>query len=392
MRLWQDVFQKAGEMMERQRKKDIMIDSLFILFIGIVVYALFKWAIFYIFPFIVGMFAAMLVQKPGETLSKRLRIPKGLCTAVLVIVLYAVIVVVLAMLVNGIYRWVMGLIKAMPEVSTMVTAASDTVGSKLAQLADRMPDGAYESMRGALDSAIKNAGSRATEILTKVAQSIVTGLPSILLSVIITVIASVYVAKDYGMVVRFIGNQLSARTRDIVISAKQILIKNIFKMVGGYLILMMITFAELSVVLLILGQKNPFITAAAIAVIDILPVLGTGTVVIPWAIIRFIMGDFVGGIILLAGYAVITVVRNILEPRIIGAQVGIQPLVMLLLMFVGLKLFGLLGMIGLVLLVVIAIKLQENGKIHLWKRPQDLRKTSPAGAESPEPAAPDTAD
>ena len=119
---------------------------------------------------------------------------------------------------------------------------------------------------------------------------------------------------------------------------------------------------ELFVGLLLLRVPYAFLLALLIAVVDILPVLGTGTIVIPWGIITLILGNFPLGIGLLILYAIITVVRQSLEPRVVGHQIGLHPLITLISMFVGVSLFGFLGLFGLPIAVTVFVQIKRAEK------------------------------
>ena len=123
-------------------------------------------------------------------------------------------------------------------------------------------------------------------------------------------------------------------------------VKNVlFIYLRSYSLLFLITFGELCLGLLIMGIPYPVLIGLGIAVFDILPVLGTGGILLPWAAILLIMKNhgLAFGILLL--YLVILVVRNMLEPRIVGKQIGLHPLATLAALFLGLKLLGLAGLI-----------------------------------------------
>jgi len=105
--------------------------------------------------------------------------------------------------------------------------------------------------------------------------------------------------------------------------------------------------------------------AAFIAIIDFFPVLGTGGVIIPWVIIELIQGNFPIALGLIALYITITIVRNLLEPKLIGSQIGLHPLVMLISMYVGVKIFGFVGLVALPITIVVIKYLYDNNKIHL---------------------------
>lgn len=141
----------------------------------------------------------------------------------------------------------------------------------------------------------------------------------------------------------------------------------IANMLKGYISIMFITFVELSVGLTVLQAPNSILLAALIAVVDILPVLGTGTVLIPWSLISLITGDTFLGIGLIILYVVILIVRNIIEPKFIGKRIGLKPLVTLVSMYLGMKLAGVAGMFIFPLVVAFLKNLHDAGIINTWK-------------------------
>lgn len=127
------------------------------------------------------------------------------------------------------------------------------------------------------------------------------------------------------------------------------------------------TFAELTAGLFLLGIKNAFAIAFIIAVLDILPVLGTGTVLIPWAVLAFASGRISTGVGVFGLYLVITVVRNLIEPKLVGKQMGLSPVIMLPCMLIGLKFFGIIGLFVVPLLVSFLKQLNDRGIIKMFR-------------------------
>ena len=128
-----------------------------------------------------------------------------------------------------------------------------------------------------------------------------------------------------------------------------------------------ITFIELSIGLSIVRVENAITIALLIACVDILPVLGTGGIVIPWIFIELFKGNIPLAIGLTIIYVTITVVRNIIEPKIVGQQVGLHPIIMLVCIFIGARLFGFLGIFALPIMVIILKNLNDTGKIKILK-------------------------
>lgn len=130
---------------------------------------------------------------------------------------------------------------------------------------------------------------------------------------------------------------------------------------------MLLTFLELTIGLYVLGIENALVIAFLIAIFDVLPVLGTGGIMIPWILICFLNNQIKTCVGLLILYLVITVIRNIIEPKIVGKQIGLHPLLMLLCMYLGAKLFGFLGIFILPILILILQNLNDNGILTIYK-------------------------
>ena len=156
------------------------------------------------------------------------------------------------------------------------------------------------------------------------------------------------------------------------------LVDTIVKYLVSYIILLFITFAELIVVFLVAGVSNPIVVAFIVACFDFLPIVGTGTVIWPWVIIDVLAGNYQRAIILAIGYFVITIVRKILEPRIVGQKVGLGPVMTLMTMYLGLRFFGLIGMLLIPVIFVVIIDMQKNDIIHLYK--SDPAEEEPEGS------------
>ena len=117
-----------------------------------------------------------------------------------------------------------------------------------------------------------------------------------------------------------------------------------FRYLRAYLLILLTTFAELFVGFLILRVRYAFLLSLLIAVVDIFPVLGVGTVLIPWAVVLLIRKNFYLGFGLLILYGVVTVLRQIIEPRLVGKSLGLHPLAALIASYAGWRWFGFLGM------------------------------------------------
>lgn len=183
-----------------------------------------------------------------------------------------------------------------------------------------------------------------TAAVPALAASVIKALPSILLSFAVAMISSFYFALDRDRITGFIASAVPKKWRLSLPELRRRAGKTAAGYVKAYLLILLITFCELFVGFSILGIDYAFLIAAAVAVIDILPVLGVGTVLIPWVAIEFVSGNIRLGVGLLILFAVIEIVRQFIEPRIVGGTLGIHPLVTLAAMYIGFALFGVGGM------------------------------------------------
>ena len=183
--------------------------------------------------------------------------------------------------------------------------------------------------------------------------SFIAALPQIMLTVIVIFLSLFYFAKDYDKIGKWLMECMPLSFRKKVPQIKNDVILVVSKFVKSYLLLMFLTFAMLFSGFLMLGIENSLTLALIIALVDILPILGVGTVLCPWAVIMIVNGQTEQGTGLLVLFGAIYLVRQYAEPRIVSAQMDVHPLIVLFAMYAGLKLAGILGLIFAPLIVFI---------------------------------------
>ena len=181
--------------------------------------------------------------------------------------------------------------------------------------------------------------------LTSFLAGVIAALPDLVITLIVLVLSLFYFAKDYDKIGNLIIEKLPRRVGNIALIFKNDVLAVVSKYIKSYVILLLLTFSELISGFLILGIKNSFILALIISIADMLPILGAGTVLVPWSIIMLIMGDYrlAIGLFILAGVTYFS--RQFLEPKILSDQMNIHPLITLFAMYAGLKLAGFFGLI-----------------------------------------------
>lgn len=184
-------------------------------------------------------------------------------------------------------------------------------------------------------------------------------LPKAVLSTAVVIIATYYFAIDRVKINNFFLSLFPQKIREHLKQSKEALTDTVGSFLRAYFLLFGITFFELLVAFMILKVEYSFVLALVIAIVDVLPVLGTGTVLVPWAVISFVSGNYGFGIGLLVTYALITVIRQVLEPKIVGRFIGLSPLAALASMYIGLRLMGLGGLIAFPLGAILIKRILE---------------------------------
>lgn len=341
--------------MNSQHRARFLINTVYFLVIAGLVFLAYKYLLGFLLPFLIAFLIGMAVQKPSIKLSKKLKIKPRTIAPILAILIYLAIGSGVFLIVFYLFSNVQSAVKGM--VSTISNAA-DTISklfSKYSDFSSKLP----KEISDMLSELPQNVAEKGMALLTGAASDIVTfvakNIPSLFFSFIITIMASVYFARDFKSVRDFALSMVPESKHTGLYKIKNILFANVFKMAKGYGTLILITFGELIVGFFIIGIPNPLFYAAVISLVDALPVLGVGIVLLPWSVINIISGNVAQGVMLVVLYLLITIIRNILEPKILSSKLGIPPLLSLLIIFCGLKLFGFFGMLLAFISLVIYI-------------------------------------
>ncbi len=353
-----------------ERRREFIINTIYFAIIALILFACFKYVAKWVMPFIIGFVIALMVQPAALGLSKLTRLNRKLSGILVLILAYALVIFVV---------WIVGakIVGSLQDLFTKLPTYYDrsilpflnNIIAMFENLAARISpqtlNQIYEMIENASDT-IRNYIIRfSSGMLTGIA-GITTRIPFYFISFIFTILASVFISMDYKNIVSFIKRQFSPKTREVLGDAKRHIGKTALGYLRAYAIIWIMTFTELSIGLSFLKVENAIGIAALIAIADILPVLGTGTVVIPWAIFSLFTRNYFLAIGLAVLYIVVMVVRNFAEPKIVGDQLGLHPLATLIAIYLGYLLMGVFGMIILPVVTNIIAGLHRMGKIKIW--------------------------
>ncbi len=299
------------------------------------------------------------MQKPSLKISKKISLSKGSCAAIFVTVAYILAITVVTVVVIAVFNMISDFV-ANSENMKYIESVFEKLQTSLNKISENFPEDMAKNTSLIFTQLKDNILTRLASFFSSLATGIAKFLPSFLFGCLVTIVASFYIAKDYDKLIKFFSGIMSKKSAENIKIIKEIIVQNVFNFIKGYFILLVITFGELFVGFLIIGVKKSVLLAVLIALVDVLPVIGTGTVLLPWSLICMLSGDMNRGILLLLLYIVITVIRNFVEPKIIGERIGLNPLFMLIIIFVGLRLAGLAGMIILPVALIVVINFYKR--------------------------------
>ena len=341
---------------ERRKYTELAACLFCIIAVAILVWLIFEYAIGIVIPFIIAFCVGVPIYKLSCAICTRSQTARKLCAFVLVVVLLALLGAVVFWAFNRLMTEVEELIKWLGENDESVGGVVGVVFGYVSDVSSKIPfiealeniEG-LEDLRVTIDEGISGMigdfVSGVTSSIPSRALSIIKGAPKIIITVLVTILSCFYFAMDYDGLKSGILNTVSERSRRGICSLGEIVCSAVKRYARAYLFIMLLTFTEVFIGLLLLGQRYAFLLAFVVAVVDILPVFGAGTVLVPWAVVSLLIRDLKTGLGLIVLYGVITIIRQVAEPKIIGESLGIHPLVTLFAMFVGLSLFGIPGML-----------------------------------------------
>lgn len=372
-----------------EKKRKFIINVIYFSMILGLFYVFMKYAFWLMFPFLFAFFVAIILQKPVRKIVSKTPIKKGLASTICVILALAVVAVIVLLIGAKLASELNGLLKALDAQMQNFPQFIKTIETKLIDMVRFLPDTVEQkAAEGIRDFSQRIMSSEAgisinwsflssplKGVLSKAKQ-----IPVAFAGTVVTIVSCCFMTADYDRISGFIMRQFSPEHRNGLRTAKRIMFSSMGKMIKAYAIIIFITFAEMTIGLsflkLVRLYSGGYIIAISliVAIVDIVPVLGTGTILIPWAIYSLIVGDFGFAIGLIVVYALISIIRQVVEPKLVAGQLGLPSVVTIIGMFIGVRLFGFIGIFIVPLTVILIKLLNDEGVIHVWNRPCDVEK------------------
>lgn len=345
-----------------------LLKLLYAVLIALAIWLLFKYLFPWSLPFIIAFSLAALTNPLVSRLAKKTRLSRGassaLVTTAVLLLFFTVVTVIITQLLFELGE----LLVRLPDVIAELPDLSAAVEEKLFGHILAMP-ASVQAFLGGILSSIRDWLSTLPAIfsgwLVEAVSSFAAGIPNFFVFLITTCISTYFMSGSYNDIKAFIMRCIPKRFHRQVRSTKGTLQLSFFSWLRVQLILTLITFAELAVALLVIRVDYPLIMAAVTALVDLVPLLGTGIILIPWAIFSLMRGRAVEALSLVLLHILVNVARRVIEPKLLSEKLGLHPLVSLIAVYIGYKALGVVGMICLPFVIIMLKQLQEQENLEL---------------------------
>lgn len=321
-------------------------------------------AIVFFMPFVIGWCISAIAAPVVNWLEKHFKIVKKLGSALIVVLVIGLIVLLIYLAVSRLVTEVGDLLKNIPDLYEQLANGLSQIGQSMSGLFVRLP----EEVRSGFQTMMSNLNEYMGDLISKIGEPTVTAagnlamrLPFFLVSVLVSVISAYFFTVERDEVLSWAKKVMP----QAVVKRMTLVMDNLRYAVGGYFKaqfkIMGVVFLILMVGLALLRINYFALIAFLIAFLDFLPFFGTGTAMIPWALYKFLVGDYKTAILLFVIYAVTQLVRQILQPKLVADSMGMNPLVTLLLLYVGYRVSSVLGLILSVPIGMVVINMYQAG-------------------------------
>lgn len=320
--------------------------------------------IWFFMPFILGWLIALVASPVVHFFEEKLKVKRKAMTAVVIVAVLAVVVLLVYLLGAKLIKEGVNFVNELPNIWNSILAELNKVGANLQGVYNRMP----ADTQATIDDILVELGNYADGVMSRIelpsfeaVGNVAKQIPDIFLGVVMCLLSAYFFVADKGYMSAVAEKYLPASVR-----YHFNLIRRSFRnAVGGYFRAQFKiecwVYILLVIGLMILGVDYAFLVAFGIAILDFLPVFGTGTVMIPWALIELLSNNYRMMFGLLAIWLIAQLVRQVIQPKIVGDSIGMDAIPTLFLLYIGYRVAGVLGMILAVPIGIIVVNLYEEG-------------------------------
>jgi len=344
-------------MQEFYRNNKVFIDKLLLLLAIAVILLVIVFLFGYIAPFVAGYVISLILSPLVGFVHRKWRIPRGIASAMLILILLAGLGALGTFLVGTLIDEMAAFAQDIPNYIASLQALIERVGGNL------LGTFGMSDVNIDIDVLLTQLITLATGVLQGAVEGggVLIAIPYAILRILLTIISAFFFIKDKEVIKDFVQGLLPER----LIARAAIVRDGVVKALVGYAKGQLIVMAYVSTIsvigLLIIGSQYSLFIGIGIGFFDLIPIFGAGGIFIPWAVFSFLNGNMVFGVGLLVIYGIIFIVRQVREPKVVGDQMGIHPLILLMSVYVGITTLGPVGILaGPLITLTIKIIMESN--------------------------------
>lgn len=315
-------------------------------------------------PFVVGWILALLANPLVRFLERRVKLVRRHGSMLIIIAALAIVIGLFYGAGLLVYREMGSFLADAPEIyQSVIAEIGDALqnGRKLAEYFPQNLQPPLLAFSDNLDGLFGKLVSRAAEPTVQIAGHVAKSIPNLLVNMVIIILSSYLFLADRESIMRWLKEHLPA----FVFRYIEYMKRDAKGLIGGYFLaqfrIMCVVALILAAGFLVLGVRYGVLLAFLTAILDFLPIFGTGTVLFPWAVVKLFAGEYAYATGLILLYILTQVVRQIIQPKIVGESMGLPPLMTLFLLYLGFKLRGLTGTILAVPVGLVFINFYKYG-------------------------------
>lgn len=321
----------------------------------------------YIFlPFIIAIIIVIIIEPLVSVFENKIKLPRGIAVFISLSIFAILVILILMVLGSSIYVELNKLYKHLPNYSFQIYKQVEESINVIEKFYTNLPPETEAFIKDTVNTLLNVITSMVGSI-AKLLIEIIWKIPNFFLLLVVTLISSFFICKDKDKIIEFIYRQIPHSYINKLGTLKSDLLFAFVGYIKAQLILMCFSFTISAIGLKMIGIEYAVLFALIIGIVDALPILGTGFVFVPWIVINIFLFNFKLALYLSILYGIVLFTRSLLEPKVLGSQIGLYPLITLLSMYIGYQLFGVVGLLMGPITAIIIKALQKMDVIPKWK-------------------------
>ncbi len=345
----------------------LMVRIILITAVLLLLYLAIKYFLSFFAPFLLAFVLALINEPVISLLEKKVKVPRKFAALISLLVTIGIFGGLLVLVIVGIYSELLVLKSNISTYISGISAQLTAYVDKINAYYNALPS----NITGLIDENLKSITPKLEDVVKSLINysiDTIKSLPQAAIFIIVTMLATYFISSDRKEIRGFLYKQFPENWVKNFYGVKSGTFSAIFGYFKAVFILMVFTFIEATVGFFIIHADYALVMGLLVAICEVIPIFGTGLIMLPWIAWNLLVGNMSMALGLSIIYLLGILIRQIMEPKIVGDQIGLHPLVTLVSMYIGLGLFGVLGMLIGPICVIILKNINESGLLNIWKR------------------------